>query len=469
MTATVLKFGDHPPGRGGKYEQEVVENLRNKLSHRFLILTNLSFPTTRSLFYECDIIVLSSFLCDLIEVKYLYSFVDVYEHWLTSTDGFHIGNIFAKTETKAKVFAGKLKEPPFSVLKFPWINSRVLVGPMELDVRFKYQDHKVNKKVVTLSEVIKYYKEEEMRIKDNDEGEKDWQRVKQTWKQYSENFHENISNKHRLGRFRIRKLLREEDNLPEYSAIDEPPCNVDVHLKEYPFDLVGNDTEVEAYLNEITRDMQILRGLRHPYIRGVIGHFRTAYSLVQVSDWFDGLALETKWHELGGFAFNDKLSLVIKIVQSLIYCHSKGVFHRNISASNILVNNEFDDIRISGFEFAKDFELSNTEMNQRDGRIIPPEELQSGRNSSTNYRLYDIYQLGLLLYRIVENGEWPFDDAYDYVTGGPVRIIINHKNERGFEEIKNLIFAMLSCKPECRPDPMQRIEDTLKDIIASNH
>jgi serine/threonine protein kinase len=471
MGATVIKFGDYPPGIGGDYEQEVVDVLRNKLSHRFLILSNLSLPTQASFFYEYDIVVLSDFLCDVLEVKYLYSFVDIYEDRLSGLHNHHLPNVFSILENKTKVINGRLKREPFSGLKFPWPHSRVLVGPKNIDVRFKYKDHKINKKVVTLQEAIKYYREAESSSRNADEGESSWQKVKQAWKLFSDN--SRGQSKHMLGKFCIRKLLNSDVNFPEYSAIDELPYNVDVHLKEYPFEPVARVTEIESYLKEITKEMQVLRSLRHQYIRCVTGHFLTGYSLVQVSDWFNGRVLEEKWQMLSGFTFNDKLDLMIKIAQALTYCHSRGVFHRNIIASNILVNEELDDIRITGFEFAKDFELTNTitntEMNQRDGRTIPPEELQSGRSSSTNYRLYDIYQLGLLLFRIVENGKWPFDDAYDYVTGGAARTIVNHNKERGFEEIKNLILGMISCKPGHRPDPMQRIENTLNDIIVSIH
>jgi serine/threonine protein kinase len=471
MSATVIKFGDYPPGIGGEYEQEVVDVLRNKLSHRFLILSNLSLPTQASFFYEYDIIVLSDFLCDVLEVKYLYSFVDIYEDRLTGLRDYQVPNVFSILENKTKVFNGRLRREPFSELKFPWPNSRVLVGPTNIDVRFKYKDHKKNKKVVTLQERIKYYREEETNSKNADEGGSSWQKIKQAWKLFSAN--SRGQSKHKLGKFCIRKLLNSDVNFPEYSAIDELPCSVDVHLKEYPFEPVARVTEIESYLKCITKEMQVLRSLRHQYIRCVTGHFLTGYSLVQVSDWFDGVPLETKWRELRVFAFIDKLSLMIKIIQGLAYCHIRDVFHRNISASNILVADEFDDIKITGFEFAKDFELVNTitttRMSQRDGRIIPPEELLSGRSSSTNYRLYDIYQLGVLLYRIVENGEWPFSDALDYATGGSARNISNHKDERGFKEINSLVLDMLSIKPESRPDPMKKIEYILHDIIARNH
>jgi serine/threonine protein kinase len=472
MCADFIKINDPPPTIGGEYEQEVRETLFKKLSNNFLVIGGASFPTKSSYFYDFDIILMAPFLCDVLEVKRIYPRVKVFEDWLESGSDFRVPRVFSSLENKTRVLAEKLRSGPFFWKEAPWVNCRVLIGPKETEIKFDHKEHQINKKVLGLEEAIQYYKKLERENSNSIKATNDWQRFKQSWIRYSQNLSGNRRNKLELGRFIIRKRLPPEDNLPEYLGTDELPCKVDVHLKEFPFESVGSISELESYLKEITREMQILRRLRHQYIRCVVGHFRTGCSLVQVSDWFEGITLENAWRWLKRLSLNDKLGIMVKIVQGMAFCHSKGVFHRNINASSILINEDFDDIRIVGFEFAKDLELTKSitkrKMELRNRRIIPPEELL--KKGASNYRLYDIYQTGLLFYRIIEDGEWPFEDVFDFVTEKCFnREFSSHRDEKGFREIRNLILSMMQIKPQQRPDPMLKVEGILNNIITKNN
>ena len=145
-------------------------------------------------------------------------------------------------------------------------------------------------------------------------------------------------------------------------AVDEPPCKMDVHLKEFNFNPLMSRDQLNTHLGAVSREMQTLRRIRHPYIACVTGHFQTGTSLVQVSDWFDGRSIEESWTVVRTLSFDDKLALMIKIVQALAFCHQKNVFHRNIHAGNVLVSSDCDEIRVRGFEYAKDLEGCSHKM-----------------------------------------------------------------------------------------------------------
>jgi len=161
MSAILIKCGDPPPTFGGEYERIVTESLYKKLSHNFLLVANPSFPTKSSYFYDYDIIVISPFLCEIVEIKYIRPFVNVYEDWLESIHSFRIPRIFSILDNKARVLNSKLRESPFNWKKIPRITSRVLIGPDETDIHFLFQKHKQNKKVIKLYEVLKYYNDQE--------------------------------------------------------------------------------------------------------------------------------------------------------------------------------------------------------------------------------------------------------------------------------------------------------------------
>jgi serine/threonine protein kinase len=243
---------------------------------------------------------------------------------------------------------------------------------------------------------------------------------------------------------------------------------VPVHLKEFPYIPTATRQELEEYLDKVAHEMQALRRIRHPNICCVVGHFRTCHSLVQVSDWFDALPLSGLWHTLRELQLSEKLGLVAKVARGIGYCHSQGVFHRNLDASQLLVDETWKEVRVQGFEFAKDLDSTRTmtqeRLERRDARLTPPEDLV-GRGSS-DPRRSDIFQLGILLYRVVEDGEWPFETTMDYFTGGGhIREMVCHPDDLNVDRVRSLIRRMLSIKPADRPDPMAAVEAELESLL----
>jgi len=478
MCADIIKFGDSPPGAGGDFEKEVTSILKEKLSHRFVIITNPSFPTKTSFFYEYDLIVACPYFCEVLELKCIYGHVDVHEDWLISTNNHQVPSVFTILENKTKVLNDKLKKQ-YKWKGTPFATSRVVVGPDDTKIFYKYKPHKENSKLIKLPEAIKIYKEKESlgvyrenetQFKDDLDRITEFRKFKARVKEHSENIHPNQRKSHKIGKFLIKRLIHKNRVYSEFWAKDEPPCEVDVYLKEYPFDYLKTEDKIVKYITKVTRGMQILRTLRHRYICCVIGHFQTGCSIVQVSDWFDGKPLNQHWNDLKELSLFDKICILINIAEGIGFCHEKGVFHRNICAKNILINNELNDVRITGFEHAKSLHMSetisSTSLSQRNEKIIPPEELNSPLREDLNLRLYDIYQSGLLFFRIIRNGEWPFNKVFDFITGDEkVKICFNDKNKNIEKMLFDIIIEMIELVPENRINLMNKVSDRLYQIL----
>ena len=226
---------------------------------------------------------------------------------------------------------------------------------------------------------------------------------------------------------------------------------------------------LEAYLKEVARESAILMKIRHPFVSCVIGHFQTGCSWVQVSDWFDGKSLSELWPFLANATVAEKVEIFIKAIQALEFCHERGVFHRNLTADSVWVSQDLTDVRLGRFDCALDLSSTSTLtgglLSRRDPRIVAPEELQTGR--SANARLADIFQAGVLLYRLLENGEWPFTDTLDYVTGGGhVRNFSDAHPDAETARTQSLALQMMHIVPACRPDLLSRIDQELKSALA---
>jgi serine/threonine protein kinase len=99
------------------------------------------------------------------------------------------------------------------------------------------------------------------------------------------------------------------------------------------------------------------------------------------------------------------LEIVYKCCRALDYAHSRGVVHRDIKSSNILVT-EDHDIRVADFGIAQIIKGDDTQVVGLMGspRYMSPEQLQD--RPLTNQT--DIYSLGVVMYELL-TGRFPFD------------------------------------------------------------
>ena len=453
--ARVVRCGEAPSTLGGDFERLCVARLGEKLPEDYVVVAHLGLPTKQSYFYDVDVIVASSDSYDVLECKLILPQVVVGEDFLSSSGGYYADNIFSIHENKCRVVKSRLADRPFSHARDVRVVGRVIV-PDDSDIRFLHEPHNINAKVVRLGDFIREVKSRpKPRQSAGVPVDRQWQEYRSSYQAPGQ------SRDGRLGRFRVKRRLESQPNMAAYLGVDEPPCKVDVHLLEMPFPkgLAGKD--LDAYLAEASRAMTALRRLRHPLIQCVTGHFFTGSSLVQISDWFDGQSLERLVAE-GSLSLDDKVLLMSRIAEALVYCHQQSVFHRNLSPANVLIGGSCSDIQITGFECVKDSRQAGTalaeELRRRDRRLLPPEELQP--SDSINYRLYDVFQAGVLFFWILEDGRWPFDSTLDFVTGDGSLPFSDSSDDRR-SGLVTLVSQMLSRAPADRPDPFSRVLDVL--------
>jgi hypothetical protein len=463
LPAHLIQFGDPAVGVGGDFETECARELTRALPDRFLLLRNLSLPRGDG-FYECDLVVVSEWLWEIVEAKAIRPTAEVFEDSIRGFDGFVAERVFSLLDAKARILAGRRQRPPFpsdSWLLAPRVRG-VVVLPNSTDVRSKVTSG-VSPPAFTLKELVERYLG---LAREKPVGPQERQRfaqIRACWERLAaQNAPERQRNQQHLGRYLIGKRLPAEDGTFEYLAYDTYPCKVGVHLKEIPFDPTLPVSQLQAHLVEAAREMVTLRRIRHPHVGCVIGHFSTGASLVQVTDWFDGEPLDDSWKRVRDASITQRIGLCSKIADALAFCHERNVFHRDISARNVLITPDLEQVRVTGFRLAKDLNRADTltsqELAGRDPRLLAPEELKPGR--PPNARLTDIYQAGVLFYRILEEGEWPAESTYALVGGADPRPM-TFSGEEPLLPVEQLLREMLAVVPELRPDPMRRVEARL--------
>ncbi|TDT51991.1 protein kinase domain-containing protein [Fonticella tunisiensis] len=136
------------------------------------------------------------------------------------------------------------------------------------------------------------------------------------------------------------------------------------------------------------------------------------------------------------------------ICRALETCHLKGIIHRDIKESNIFIS-EDNTFKLGDFGISK--KAGSFTLNTRIGTsLYKAPEIDKG--VSYDYRV-DIYSLGMVLYKLLNNGKFPFEGT------GVVREEIVGKIIRGDiipnipgvpDKINKAILKAISNKPEDR-------------------
>lgn len=98
------------------------------------------------------------------------------------------------------------------------------------------------------------------------------------------------------------------------------------------------------------------------------------------------------------------LKIGVDICQALVYCHEKNIIHRDIKLDNVFVNT-FGSFKLGDFGISKQLEHTRAAMSQKGTNMYMAPEVFRGERYNQSV---DIYSLGILLYRLLNKGRFPF-------------------------------------------------------------
>jgi len=102
---------------------------------------------------------------------------------------------------------------------------------------------------------------------------------------------------------------------------------------------------------QVSREIVILKTIRHPNIIGYVDCIDTASRLYIVLEFADGGELFDHIVKKGAFPEEDAKTIMLQLLQGVAYLHSLGIAHRDLKPENILVHE--GRIKITDFGLAK--------------------------------------------------------------------------------------------------------------------
>ncbi len=194
-----------------------------------------------------------------------------------------------------------------------------------------------------------------------------------------------------------------------------------------------------------------------------------------VMDYLEGANLADIVEKEGFMPFSRALHLFVQCAESMAYAHGKGIIHRDVKPSNIVVEKDDmgnDFVKLVDFGIAKVVPSHQTVTSNltQTGDIfgsplyMSPEQCQGNVQDSRS----DIYSFGCVMYEVL-TGEKPFAAA------NPIKTILKHINDEptpisalhyNYGVPKDLEYIVMRCLQKSPDDRYETADELWRDLLA---
>lgn len=223
-----------------------------------------------------------------------------------------------------------------------------------------------------------------------------------------------------------------------------------------------------AYAERFVRESQVVATWRHPNVLQVYYADDENELYYFVMEYIDGLDLRKLvdiYNDDGQLMpVEDVLRIGFAVADALDYAHARGVIHRDVKPSNVMVSY---DGRVLLMDFGLALQITEGSMGEVFGtpHYMAPEQ---ARRSADAVPASDLYSLGVLIYEML-TGSVPFDDtsptsvAIQHITQPPpsprtINPLLNQSTE-------DVILKALEKQPGDRYQTGHELMDALKSAL----
>ncbi|KAF7205851.1 serine/threonine-protein kinase 36 isoform X1 [Nothobranchius furzeri] len=159
----------------------------------------------------------------------------------------------------------------------------------------------------------------------------------------------------------------------------------------------------EKELRSLKREIEIMRGLQHPYIVQFFDSFETETEVVVVTEYAEGQLFQILEDD-GHLPEIQVREIACQLVSALYYLHSHRILHRDMKPQNILLGKN-GMVKLCDFGFARAISVSTLVLTSIKGTplYMSPELVQEKPYDHTA----DLWSLGCILYEL-HTGAPPF-------------------------------------------------------------
>ena len=238
----------------------------------------------------------------------------------------------------------------------------------------------------------------------------------------------------------------------------------EVALKILPPELAAHAQVKSRFLEEA----RALAQLDHPNIVHLYNFGQDDGCLVLAMQFVPGHTWERLIMTSGRLDWQRSVTIAIDVLKALENAHERGVIHRDMKPSNVLVRDDGTAL-VMDFGIAKmttSSRLTATGQTMGTVRYMSPEQVRGQEVCAQT----DLYSLAVTLYESL-TGDTPFDgDSHFEIMTAHLSAAPPPLSGRGIEvppALEQLIMSGLEKKPERRPPDARTVRAALEDILAT--
>lgn len=241
------------------------------------------------------------------------------------------------------------------------------------------------------------------------------------------------------------------------------------HLKQRQVAIKILMTQDRDSIARFSREASIATRLQHPHIVQIFDYGYYTPHYCTVLEYIHGGSLAQLMERQGRLEMVDALRIFRHIASALDYAHSRDVIHRDVSPSNILIEQATGRALLTDFGIAREPNTSLTTSRAIMGTpgFWSPEHVRSATEVT---HLSDLYSLGVVLYMML-CGKLPWDNAPS--TPNFVFTPLVTLKERGVSQLPSdvdrIIQMMLSVDPAKRFPSAQAALNELERVFVRHH
>jgi len=240
----------------------------------------------------------------------------------------------------------------------------------------------------------------------------------------------------------------------------------------------------EAFRSRFLREARVATQIQHPNV-AALHDFSTLKdgSFYMVSEFIDGITIRQWGAEHGRFPLDTALEIMLQVLAGLDYCHRRGLLHRDISADNIMISRDAEDLLVKiidlGIAKIQTSTTTTTSTVTQIGLFVgnpkysSPEQLGELEEGEELDGRADLYSLGVVLYEMLLGvplfkSRTPQGYIVKHLMQAPTPFAEVDPSLDGFGEVEAVLFKVLAKDRKDRYANAKEFAAAVRECLADH-
>lgn len=230
---------------------------------------------------------------------------------------------------------------------------------------------------------------------------------------------------------------------------------------------LGKPSDIVRFQKEV----KALGSLSHPGLVKVLDFAEKNGAPYMVMEYVEGMSLREYLLRNLKLTVEDTIHVVINLCETLDYCHSKNVLHRDVKPENILISNSTESLEIK----LVDFGLACTiDTISSQNSTIAGTPLYMAPDTSNGYKFdvrSEIYSIGCIMFELL-TGSPPYEDVSAlallklHAEAEIPTLSIRSPDDKFDTHLENIVSKCLAKEPADRFHSMEELRSSVSELIG---